>query len=65
MNAPSPAPYLSVVIPFYNEEDNIEELHRRLKDVLARLGKTYEIVYIDDGSSDRTYAILRAIYEKD
>ena len=65
MNAPSPAPYLSVVIPFYNEEDNIEELHQRLKDVLARLGKTYEIVYIDDGSSDRTYAILRAIYEKD
>jgi glycosyltransferase involved in cell wall biosynthesis len=65
MSAPSADPYLSVVIPFYDEEDNVEEMHRRLKDVLDRLGRTYEIIYIDDGSTDRTYALLRAIYDRD
>ncbi|MBM3310284.1 MAG: glycosyltransferase family 2 protein [Candidatus Aminicenantes bacterium] len=65
MNNTSSAPYLTVVVPFYNEEENVEEMHRRLRAVLDRLGKSFEVIYIDDGSRDRTYALLRAIYDRD
>ncbi len=58
-------PYLSVVVPFYNEEDSVEELHRRLTDVLKKTRKTYEIIFVDDGSLDRTPDILRALYRRD
>ena len=58
-------PQLSVVVPFYNEAGNVEEMHRRLKIVLDGLGRTYEIIYVDDGSRDRTYELLRSIYERD
>ena len=49
---------ISVVIPVYNEEDNVEPLIREITGVLAPLGKSYEIVTVDDGSRDRTYAAL-------
>jgi len=65
MNAAASSPQLSIVIPFFNEEENVEEMHRRLTDVLIRTGRTYEIIYVDDGSRDRTYERLRAIYEKE
>jgi len=58
-------PRVSIVVPFYNEEGNVEEMHRRLKAVLEQTGRTYEIIYVDDGSRDRTYELLRAIYERD
>mgnify|MGYP000884133950 CR=1 FL=1 len=58
-------PQVSIVVPFYNEEGNVEEMHRRLKAVLEQAGRTYEIIYVDDGSRDRTYELLRAIYERD
>ncbi len=58
-------PQVSIVVPFYNEEGNVEEMHRRLKTVLEQTGRTYEIIYVDDGSRDRTYELLRAIYERD
>ncbi|MGB8953151.1 MAG: glycosyltransferase family 2 protein [Candidatus Aminicenantales bacterium] len=58
-------PELSIVVPFYNEEDNVEELYRRLKAVLDKQKRTYEMVFIDDGSSDRTYEILHELYTKD
>jgi glycosyltransferase involved in cell wall biosynthesis len=60
-----PAPHLTVVIPFFNEEENVEEMHRRLRAVLDRLGHTYEIIYVDDGSTDKTYSLLRVIYDHD
>ncbi|MCX6566525.1 MAG: glycosyltransferase family 2 protein [Candidatus Aminicenantes bacterium] len=65
MKADPEHPQISIVIPLYNEEGNVEEMHRRLKTVLDDLGRTYEIIYIDDGSRDRTYESLRAIYERD
>jgi glycosyltransferase involved in cell wall biosynthesis len=65
MNATTSQPYLSIVIPFFDEEENVEEMHRRLKVVLERLGRTYEIIYVDDGSRDRTYDRLREIYERE
>jgi glycosyltransferase involved in cell wall biosynthesis len=65
MKADPEHPQISIVVPFYNEEGNVEEMHRRLKAVLDGLGRTYEIIYVDDGSRDRTYELLRAIYERD
>jgi len=59
------APALSIVIPVYNEEDNIGPLYQRLTQTLHDLGKTYEIVFVDDGSTDQSYERLRAIYDED
>lgn len=50
---------LSVVVPVYNEEPCLRELHRRLVDVLTAIGPTYEIIYVDDGSRDRSLELLR------
>ncbi len=56
---------LSVVIPLYNEEENIEELHERLTNVLSSMPFDYEIIYVDDGSTDRTPALLEKISSSD
>jgi len=52
---------ISVVIPIHNEEGNLRELHRRLLAALTPIGRSFEIVYVDDGSSDRSLAILREL----
>ena len=56
---------VSVVIPLYNEEENIAILHERLKETLDRLESDYEIIYVDDGSADRTLAGLEEIQAED
>ncbi len=56
---------ISVVIPAYNEEENIPILYEKLKKVLENLGEDYEIIFVDDGSTDRTYGILKEIAQKD
>lgn len=56
---------LSVVVPVFNEEGNLEELHRRLQAVLARLGLESEIVLVDDGSRDRSWEIISALAASD
>lgn len=45
---------ISVVVPLYNEEGNVRELHRRIKEACDALSKSYEIIFIDDGSKDKT-----------
>jgi len=45
---------LSVVIPLYNEEGNVIEMHRRIKEACEKLGKSFEIIFINDGSKDKT-----------
>ncbi|MBI1745116.1 MAG: glycosyltransferase family 2 protein [Acidobacteria bacterium] len=45
---------ISVVVPLYNEEDNVRELHDSINRVLITLGKSYEILFVDDGSKDAT-----------
>jgi glycosyltransferase involved in cell wall biosynthesis len=52
---------VSVVIPVYNEADNIAELFHELASVLDRLGKEYEIIFIDDCSTDSTPAVLHEL----
>ncbi len=59
------APELSIVVPLYNEADSVDELHRRLEEQLIERGGPYEIVFVDDGSRDRTFALLRNLYERD
>lgn len=46
--------FLSVVVPLYNEEGNVKELHRRIVEACRGLGKSFEVIFIDDGSSDGT-----------
>lgn len=56
---------ISIVVPFYNEEDNIEELYGQLTRVLRGLGVSYELIFIDDGSTDRSHDILIKVFESD
>lgn len=56
---------VSIVVPLYNEEDNVPILHERLKEVLDNLDTEYEIIYVDDGSIDRTLNLLEEIQKKD
>ena len=56
---------LSVVIPLYNEEENIQLLHERLRKALDPLAQEYEILFVDDGSTDRTLSLLEKIQADD
>lgn len=56
--AETASPYLSVVIPVYDEEDNVELLCASVVESLERLGHTFEVIVVDDGSRDATYARL-------
>jgi len=58
-------PELSVVIPLYNEEDNIEPLYLGLKEVLEGLGRRYEIIAVDDGSTDASFEVLKRLHVDD
>ena len=53
---------MSVVIPVYNEESVLPELFTRLYPALDAMGRTYECIFVDDGSRDRSVALLRAQY---
>jgi len=56
--------YLSVIIPVYNERENISYLYENLNKVLPTLGKKYEVILIDDGSTDGTFNELVKIHEQ-
>ena len=53
---------ISVVIPVFNEEQNLVAVHRELTAVLQSLGRSYEIIYVDDGSTDGSYAVLKGLH---
>jgi len=53
---------LSIVIPVYNEAENIPLLYRKLKNDLSSLGRMYEIIFIDDGSTDETFKKLKELW---
>jgi glycosyltransferase involved in cell wall biosynthesis len=54
-------PKYSIVVPFHNEEENATVLYARLKQVMEQVGDSFELVLVDDGSSDRTYKLLEEI----
>jgi undecaprenyl-phosphate 4-deoxy-4-formamido-L-arabinose transferase len=58
-------PYVSVLVPVLNEEESLPELNERLRDALAGIRRPYEIIYINDGSTDRTEEILETFHRED
>jgi undecaprenyl-phosphate 4-deoxy-4-formamido-L-arabinose transferase len=59
------APDISLVIPVYNEADTIEEVYRQSVAALEALGRPYEIIVVDDGSTDGTWAVLERLHAQD
>lgn len=57
--------YLSVVLPVYNEEESLELQHRAVTEAVKKLKRTYEIIFVDDGSVDSSYEILKKISASD
>jgi undecaprenyl-phosphate 4-deoxy-4-formamido-L-arabinose transferase len=57
------SPYISVVVPIYNEEANIPALSERLLKAMDVIGKPYEIIFTNDGSKDASESLLRALHE--
>jgi glycosyltransferase involved in cell wall biosynthesis len=58
-------PELSIFLPVYNEEPNLSPLHAKLDEALKALGRTAEIIYVDDGSTDNSLKVLREIARLD
>ncbi|GAC1417308.1 MAG: glycosyltransferase family 2 protein [Acidobacteriaceae bacterium] len=54
-------PKYSIVVPFHNEEENVTTLYDRVKLVMEQVGEPFEMVFVDDGSRDRTYRLLEEI----
>ena len=52
---------ISITVPFYNEEESVSIFHNKLNKVMLKLNMAYEIIYVNDGSSDQTGAILNQI----
>ncbi len=57
MNA-TQKPYLSIVVPVYNEEENVRPLYEKIRTVCEAIGRTYEVLFVDDGSQDNTFEVL-------
>ena len=62
---PEAAIDLSVVIPIFDEQDNLSLLHQRLIEVLGSLGRSYELIFVDDGSTDGSVRICRELADDD
>jgi dolichol-phosphate mannosyltransferase len=56
---------ISLVLPVYNEEQSLPEFYRRLKEVLASIDESYEMIFVDDGSTDASLNILRELRDAD
>src|SRR5437870_6023056 len=65
MNGAGPAPALSLVVPVYNEEENVVQLHAELARIASQLARPYEIVFVNDGSRDGTLGRLEALAAAD
>jgi glycosyltransferase involved in cell wall biosynthesis len=55
---------LSIVVPVMNEEQNVRPLYQKLSDQLNSLGQNYEIIFVDDGSTDHTFRELKTLHEE-
>ena len=57
-------PLVSIIVPAYNEVENIGELYTRIEEVFNQMGRSYELIFIDDGSNDGTFENLRTLQSK-
>ena len=57
-------PMLSIVVPVYNEEDNVRPLFEKIQTVCEAIGEPYEVLFVDDGSKDETFAVLSELSEQ-
>ena len=64
LSSASSDPYLSVIIPVFNEEENLEELGERLVRTLEGMNRTFEIILVDDGSADRSWELLTQLHQQ-
>jgi len=55
---------VSVIIPLLNEEESLRDLHEQLKNSLSRIGGNYELIFVDDGSTDNSFKVLRELKAK-
>ena len=56
---------VSVVVPMFNEQDNINEFYKRITEVMSALPYEYELIFVDDGSKDKTALLLNELVQKD
>jgi glycosyltransferase involved in cell wall biosynthesis len=63
--AKNPSLALSIILPVYNEEENLVLQYKQIIDTVTPLKKTFEIVFVDDGSSDSSFKVLTALAKKD
>lgn len=54
-------PYLSIVVPLYNEEGNVAELYRKIYEAVQKIGRPFEIIFVDDGSKDGTLEVAKKL----
>ena len=54
-------PYLSVVVPLYNEEGNVRDLHQKIVEALQKIGRPFEVIFVDDGSRDKTLEMCQGL----
>ncbi|MFZ5517369.1 MAG: glycosyltransferase family 2 protein [Candidatus Zhuqueibacterota bacterium] len=64
-NDKNECPEISVLIPLFNEEESLPELYNKLTEVLSQMKMSYELVFIDDGSTDDSYSVLEKIHQHD
>ena len=58
-------PILSIVVPVYNEEDNVRPLFEKIQTVCEAIGDAYEVLFVDDGSQDKTFAVLSELSKQE
>src|SRR5215213_9305975 len=61
LEKPEPAPELSLFLPVLDEEENLRPMHAKIQSALDQLGKSAEVIYVDDGSTDKSLPILKEI----
>ncbi|HAL55705.1 MAG TPA: glycosyltransferase [Bacteroidetes bacterium] len=59
------SPFLSIVVPLLNEEESLPELYQQILGVMKKIGKTFEVIFVDDGSTDGSFPVLRNLRESD
>ncbi|MFH1068828.1 MAG: glycosyltransferase family 2 protein [Candidatus Glassbacteria bacterium] len=64
-STPQAGPDISVVIPVFNERESLEPLYEKLREVIEGLGRSFEIVFIDDGSTDGSFEVLAGLHNRD